>query len=158
MLRPEQLARNNSEHGHQAALFSWAAIAHLYGLEAARLWAFENQPLPTRDKEAPPVVPCLRWLHAIPNGGSRGDTDTSRRIAGGQMKAEGVKPGVSDVFLPMPGRRYAGLYIEMKTTNGEVSEKQAEFLTFVSSVGYSAYVCWSWIEAVEVIEAYLYNL
>lgn len=36
-------------------------------------------------------IPELKWLHAIANGGARGDNEKSRAIRGGQLKAEGVK-------------------------------------------------------------------
>lgn len=58
--------------------------------------------LPKRDPDAPPKVPALEWFHAIPNGGSRGDDDKSRKIRGAQLKAEGVRQGVADTFLPWP--------------------------------------------------------
>ena len=40
--------------------------------------------------------PCLKWLHHIPNGGLR------NRVVAGKLKAEGVRAGVSDYFLPWP--------------------------------------------------------
>ena len=40
-------------------------------------------------------TPVLRLMFAIPNGGARD------AITGAILKAEGVKPGVPDVFLPV---------------------------------------------------------
>ena len=48
--------------------------------------------------------PELKWLHAIPNGGLRD------KITSGKLKAEGVKPGVSDLFLPVKRGCFSGLY------------------------------------------------
>jgi hypothetical protein len=127
---PDQLAKSGSEHGEQRALFAWLAWAELYGFEAAwddRTYAGTWEPgLVTY------AVPELRWCHAIPNGGSRGDDKRSRAIQGGKLKAEGVKPGVLDVFLPVVVRGavsgapeplrciiYAGLYVEMKRGENE---------------------------------------
>lgn len=136
---PQDLAKSGTEHGEQSALFCWAGL---------NLWRF----------------PVLRWLHAIPNGGSRGDDAKSRAIRGGQMKAEGVKTGVADVFLPIPKGGYHGLYIEMKkpnqrpvkkTSKGGLSDEQILFAEFCYEHGYGWKVCYTWLEAVETIIAYL---
>lgn len=50
----------------------------------------------------------LRWLFAIPNGGSRDIREAVR------LKRQGVKAGVSDMFLPIPNSMYHGLFIELK--------------------------------------------
>ena len=93
--------------------------------------------------------PCLKWMHAIPNGGSRHKAEAAR------LKKQGVKAGIADIFLPFPSGQYHGLYIEMKYGKGKLSEKQAEFIQFAKSVGFKAEVCWSMLEAVKVILSYL---
>ena len=50
--------------------------------------------------------PELKMLYAIPNGGAR------NAITGALLKAEGVKPGVPDLCLPVARGKYHGLYIE----------------------------------------------
>ena len=54
--------------------------------------------------------PPLRWLYANANGGDRGG-GIRGIVAAGKMNAEGVKRGVPDLFLPVPGGRYHGLYL-----------------------------------------------
>ena len=84
------------------------------------------------------------------------------------MKAEGLKDGVPDICLPVatvneriPSDGYFGLYIELKIEkrrnqkNGGCSEEQLEWLAYLNGAGYKAVVCYSWIEAVEVIKEYL---
>jgi hypothetical protein len=96
--------------------------------------------------------PCLEWIHAIPNGGGRS------RAQGAMLKAEGVKPGVADIMLPVARGLYHGLYIEMKRRNGteaDIRPAQRKFLTFVHEQGYFAVVCYGWEQAVGVIEHYL---
>lgn len=147
MITPEQIAKSGTEHGEQAALFCWAA-------------SFAN----TRDER-------LRLMFAIPNGDQRGDgTRKGAQIAGGRLKAEGMKPGVSDVFLPVPMklysekfspfkyREYHGLFIEMKRANGkasDVSSEQADFGVKMMAQGYDFVVCFGWQQARDAILKYL---
>ena len=97
--------------------------------------------------------PTLRWLHAIPNGGNREPREALR------LKRQGVKPGVSDIFLPVPSNGYHGLYIELKRRKlhgrASVTRQQSEFLTFANSNGYRAVICYGANEAIEEIERYL---
>lgn len=94
------------------------------------------------------VYPHVDRLHAIPNGGKR-HIGTARK-----MKAEGLKSGVPDLFLPVPLGGYHGLYIEMKYGKNKPTAKQADWLDFLASVGYCTVVCWSSIEAIESIVDY----
>lgn len=104
--------------------------------------------------------PALAYMFAIPNGGLR-DIRTATTL-----KAEGVKSGVPDIFLPCPiqtewAKQYAGLFIEMKLEkyrnrkNGGCSEEQIEFIEWATSMGYYCKVCYTWEEARDVIVKYL---
>ena len=101
--------------------------------------------------------PELRFLHHIPNGGVRS------KATAGMMKAEGVRSGVWDYFLPVHGGvlAYNGLYIELKhprersAKNGGLSDKQVDFGTMVQAEGYATVVAYDWIEAQQAILAYL---
>lgn len=161
-MTPAQLARSGSESAHQTALFAWAAIAHLYGFAMAKLWCDGENVAIEPNKQ--PAVPELKWLHHIPNGGSRGNDIRSQQIRGAQLKAQGVRSGVSDVSLPVRRGPCCGLYIEMKKptekpkregSRGGVSDEQKEFGEFVQSQGYGFIICYSWEEARDVIIAYL---
>lgn len=174
-MTPATLAKSGTEHAHQTALFAYAAVAYLHGFDAADEWSKTGK-LPKRDPDAPPKVPALEWFHAIPNGGSRGDDDKSRKIRGAQLKAEGVRQGVADTFLPWPVyepcpsdpqimmMKWAGLYIEMKkpterpkseTAKGGVSDEQAKFGEYARCVGYGFMVCYSWREAANALRSYI---
>jgi hypothetical protein len=94
--------------------------------------------------------PELDLLFHIPNGGSRSGRE------GVMFKAMGVKPGVSDLFLPVKhwdGR--GGLWLEMKAEGGRESEDQIKWLNLMRSGGYEARLAFGWEEAVEAIKEYL---
>lgn len=92
----------------------------------------------------------LSLLFAIPNGGKR-----TPRTAG-MLKAEGVKPGVPDICLPVARKGYHGLYIELKRRMGSrVSLEQKRWLMALEQKGYRCCVCHGWDEARKAIETYL---
>src|ERR1043166_9911283 len=103
-MSPEQLAAKGTESGEQKALFPWAAMARMYGYAIADdMTAYSDAGLRAaceragiRPPDKPPGDDRLKWLHAIPNGGER----TARTAA--LLKAEGVRKGGADVFLPVP--------------------------------------------------------
>lgn len=162
MMRPKDIAKTGTEHAIQTALFCWANMAMRHGFEAADAWCEGAQVVPLAD-DAPLAVPELKWFHAVPNGGSRGDTAKSRAIRGAQLKAEGVKTGVSDIFLPVSRNwadhngRYSGLMIEMKRPGEKPTLEQVEYGAFVSAQGYYWTVCDDWRQAADIIMYYLWG-
>lgn len=96
------------------------------------------------------TYPDLEMIYAIPNGGFRFDATA------GRLKAEGVKPGVPDLMLPVPRGTFHGLYIEMKAhTGGRVSEHQAAWHEKLKRQGYAVAVCPGWEAARDEIINYL---
>lgn len=96
------------------------------------------------------TYPQLKWMYHIPNGGSR------NRVEAAQLKAEGVKPGVSDIFLPAAVGGWHGLYIELKRqTGGRRSPEQQEFIAAMRDAGYCAEFRNGWQAAAELIVKYL---
>lgn len=102
-------------------------------------WAAWNQ-----SKDA-----ALNMLYAVPNGGKR-DMATAKRL-----KAEGVKAGVPDVFLPVARMGYHGFYIEMKVGKNKTSIEQDVWLTALKAEGYMVDVAYSWVDAATAICRYL---
>jgi len=91
-----------------------------------------------------------RYIFAIPNGGKR------NIITAVNMKAEGVKAGVPDLFLPVPMGRFHGLFIEMKRKKGgTVSNEQEDCGFLLGSLGYMVMVCRGADEAEKTITEYL---
>lgn len=99
--------------------------------------------------------PQLKWMFAIPNGGLR-DIRTATNL-----KAEGVKAGVPDIFLPVPFNKldpadtYHGLFIEMKVGKNKTSKEQEEYIEYLKEAGYYCVVCYTWNTARAAIVAYL---
>ena len=93
--------------------------------------------------------PELKWLHHVPNGGSRNKQEAVK------LKQMGVKAGVSDLCLPYPKGMYCGLYIEMKFGNNRQQDTQKEFLADMAVAGHFAATCYSAEEAIKVLEEYL---
>jgi len=124
------------EDAHQAQLVSWAKLRRLPGSIA--------QGKKVGD-----------FLIAIPNGGKRDIREAAR------LKQQGVKSGVSDLFLALPRGNYCGLWIEMKRpivkgkSRPKVSEMQNIWISKMVVVGYRAKVCYGFDEARELIEMYL---
>lgn len=94
--------------------------------------------------------PELAGLFHIPNGGKRGKAEAAR------FKAEGVKAGVPDLFLPCARGQYHGLFIEMKRAKGgSLSAAQKEWRGRLESQGYCWVCCHGWEDASEVIIDYM---
>ena len=108
--------------------------------EALFLWA----------ERAKGKMPELGMLFHIPNGGSR------NLLEAANLKAQGVKPGVPDICMPVPRGKFAALYIELKRRKrAEVSDYQRGWITALNRVGNRAVVCYGWDEAREVLIEYL---
>lgn len=100
--------------------------------------------------------PELKWLHSSLNGIFIPAPPSIRARIINHMKAEGMKKGIPDLFLPVARRDYHGLYIELKRSDGgKVRDEQSDFLDFVASQGYYGQVCCGYLEAKETLEWYL---
>ena len=115
-----------SEHAEQCALVSW--------------WSYvcRNAGVPER------------LLFAIPNGGARS------AVTGATLKAEGVRPGIPDLFLAVPSKGYNGLFVEMKKKRcGRISPCQMQAKSELERFGYCVKVCRGFEEAKKEISRYL---
>ena len=114
-------------------------------------------PVPTEHQEQ---VVFFQWISyhptirdltfAIPNGGSR------HKLEAVNLKAEGVRAGVPDIFIALPMGKFHGLFIEMKRQKGGVlSDVQKGWIERLAEQGYVARVCKGFFEAKETVERYL---
>lgn len=122
--RPEAVAKDDSEHSQQAALFIWINRKKLYHSE-------------------------LEWIFAIPNGGHRDKITAGKLKAEGvtsgvfDLFAPYPNSQYHGLWIEMK-----------KPTGGVVSENQKNFGKEMTFRGYYAVVCYSWSEAVEEIASY----
>ena len=98
--------------------------------------------------------PELAMLFAIPNGGAR------HPAVAAQLKAEGVRAGVPDVFLAVArgsvnGKTHHGLFIELKVKPNKATEAQCAWIDSLRAFGFSAVICYGAQDAINVIKAYL---
>lgn len=105
-------------------------------------------------------VACVSWfdmqfrsisalLFAIPNGGWRPTN------VGKDMKAEGQRPGVPDLFLAIPSGGFSGLFIEMKSRTGTVRANQKEYHRRLEAQGYAVEVCRDVETFIKIVSVYL---
>lgn len=89
----------------------------------------------------------------IPNGGSR-----KNAFEGWRLKRQGVRAGVSDLFLPVARGGFIGLWIEFKATppfDAAIAPSQEEWIQLMRQQGYRAEVCLGIDAALEVIAGYV---
>lgn len=96
------------------------------------------------------LLPELGLLFANANGGKRHMSVAKR------LKAEGVKPGVPDLFLPVARHGYHGLFIEMKRkTNSRSSKEQQQWSRWLTYQGYAVATVKGCEWAIAALEEYL---
>ncbi len=109
------------------------------------------------------------YLLAIPNGTQLPGGPATRAKYMNHLKAMGLKPGASDLFLAKPVKikgtvfppewgapRHHGAWFEMKRVkDGRVSAEQLNFLKTMDDVGYYVDICWGFDDWRESLHAYL---
>ena len=101
--------------------------------------------IPTEHEEQRQFVSWFRQTYhdvrifAIPNGGIRSKSQAAR------LKAEGVSPGVPDLFVPA-----WALWIEMKRQkDGSVSIEQKDWHEYLMSIGHKVLIAKGFDDAVK---------
>jgi hypothetical protein len=95
-------------------------------------------------------------IFAIPNG-----THIKSHQGRAKAKAEGLKKGVPDLFLPVANHDFHGLFIEMKKPKddkspaGKPTKEQLQWIEDLSNEGYMAVICVGVDAAIDTIKAYL---
>lgn len=93
------------------------------------------------------TYPELTWMFAIPNSARRSPRQ------GAWMKAEGLRSGVWDIFIPWPVQKYCGCFVEMKYGKNDLTDEQIKFKN--DNTAYYFIVAYDWISAKDQIIQYL---
>lgn len=94
-------------------------------------------------------LPVFALFH-IPNGGHRD------KIAASRLKNMGLRPGVPDLCLAVKRSHYAGLYVELKRSDGgSTSSEQIDIIAFLILQGYCVKTAWGAEKAKDAIVEYL---
>lgn len=124
------------EHNEQVALF-----------QQAERWA--------------EYYPMLALMFAVPNGAKLPYTKNAKGQRYSKqatiLLAEGLKPGVPDILLPVPSKGKHGLFVEMKRADrsNHPSDEQKWWINQLQMMGYEVVVCYGASEAWDEIVAYL---
>jgi len=103
---------------------------------------------------------CVKWfryqyphilLFSVPNGGSRNIATAVN------LKKTGVVSGIPDLFLAQPNNIYSGLFIEMKSEKGKLSENQINIASKLVLNNYNVVVCNSFESFKLAVEDYIRN-
>lgn len=94
--------------------------------------------------------PLLKYLFHPANGGKR------PRGEAGKLKALGVKPGVPDLLLPFPSpnKQWAGMALELKASNGRVTEDQNRWLSAYADNGWLTGLVWEFQDFTDYLEIF----
>ena len=85
----------------------------------------------------------------IPNEAKRSPAVAAR------LKAEGLRPGIPDLCVPVAKGIFHSLYIEMKDEKGRLTDAQIEWLVRLRKEGMCAYCCKGAANAIELISRYM---
>lgn len=125
-----RVVRRHTEDTQQALLFRWLRLVKWKG------------------------SPLARWAWHTPNGGFRNAREAAR------LKLMGVKAGVPDVQLAIPMNGHHGLFVELKCSGRETTDKQDDVIADLISQGYRVEVTRdpstpAWRQAARIINDYL---
>lgn len=129
-MTPEDLAKPNTEHAHQVALFCWMATKT-------------------------DTYPCLKWAYAIPNGGDRNVIVAGRLKAEGVKSGVSdiclpfARMGYHSFYIELKKPTVDG------KPGGKESVKQKEFGAYLATEGFLYAMFDHWEKARDAIAWYL---
>ena len=105
------------------------------------------------------------YSYMVPNGTQLAGTGKRRAIQMTNLKAQGLRPGVSDIVIAYPVGEYHGAYIEMKRVRASyggpaaiksaVRPEQVEWLIRMRGVGYWCAISYGAEDFRELVTLYL---
>jgi hypothetical protein len=101
--------------------------------------------------------PELAGLYGVPNGTLMAGDYRRRAIQMARLKAEGLRPGIPDLVLPVPRRGFSALYIEMKSlrVGAKSTEEQIQWRIWLNAHGNHAVESFGAKFAIELLTWYV---
>jgi hypothetical protein len=99
----------------------------------------------------------VEWFHLqypniliwhTPNGGYRNVIEAAK------FKRMGVLSGVPDIFIPCPRNNSHGLFIELKSTKGKITNNQRKVISKLMENNYIVCICSNIDSAITAVKAY----
>lgn len=112
-------------------------------------------------------IACINWfkyqypkilITSFPAGYVFAGTQQQRARTGKRMNDMGYCKGIPDLFIAQPVNNYHGLFIELKTDKGKVSNEQKEMLIKLSELDYLVMICRSLDDFIKVVNKYIIGL
>lgn len=126
----------------------------------------------TANSDINPLVTLQRYCYMVPNGTQLAGARTRRAMYMASLKAQGFKPGVSDIVIAYPiwletaGQcLYAGAYIELKrdpraykgpaARKSALKPEQRDWLRLMRFAGYWSAVAYGFEDFKQLVNSYL---
>lgn len=101
-------------------------------------------------------LPLSEIAYAVPNGIAIAGTPKQRGMYMASLKAQGFKPGVSDIVIPVPTAAFHGLYLELKKDKtSAVADDQVLWRDRMRALGYRAEIIAGYDAAAALVREYL---
>lgn len=111
---------------------------------------------------------CVRWfkinypncvIHHSPNQFGRVNEGKERfskayAIMQNHLEEMGRLKGFPDLFIAKKNNLFSGLFIEMKSKTGKISDEQKKAMMVLSQSGYACYVAKDLDEFIEIVNGY----
>ena len=103
-------------------------------------------------------IACVQWFRLqypnsiifhVPNGGKRNPREAAR------LKRAGTLAGIPDLFVAEPCNNMSGLFIEMKSPKGKLTDSQKDMSDRLLNFGYAFEVCRSIEGFVSIVREYI---
>jgi len=103
-------------------------------------------------------VAIVNWIHAQYPGILMTISPSGMKLPIGvatKLKRMGYRAGTPDLLILEPRGGFHGLFIELKSDTGRLSDHQAEFLEELNARKYHSTVCYGFIDAESTIKSYM---
>lgn len=107
---------------------------------------------------------CVRWfkytyprvvIFSIPNGALLAGNALQRVKQWNRLQAEGALKGIPDLMVLYNNGKHNGLFIEMKTSSGKLSQDQKVVHAALINLGYAVRVVRSVEDFVTLVQSYI---